>query len=750
MEKTSFNIFLATIVLGILAFASPTFLPLTAVKTAIIGIGVLISLILAILSRFKTKSLDFPWNPLVLFCALLGLSIIISSSLSVSPYSSFMGKSFGADAGAYLLVMLVVSFLAIMLIRTRDRVLMTYMSIVGSFFLVAVFQGIRLLTGAQFLSFGLFSTVTSTMVGSWFDFGIFAGLAAVLSLLTLEVLPVAKRLRIITILIFILALIFLVIVGFPAVWIALAIVALGIAAKRYLDIRSDPKRTTFFARLPLLSLVVFIAAALFAWQGNTVTVPVVNAIKASYTEVGLPWQYTMDVAEPTLKAVPFFGAGPDRFTDAYLQFKPEAINATQFWSVDFSSGSNFILTSLVTQGLVGFILWIVFLVIFCKEGIRALKPKSPDDLSSYTLAASFFSATFLWLMAILYVPSHAILLLTFVMTGLFIGELIGKGRTNIKTLSWAAGARGRIFVIVLVAAAFLVSLAGIILFLKETVSQAYFQSAIQSINASTNTASTTDVTAAIASAAQAKSSLQKAVAWNNVDTNYQALAQVDVYAVNALIAAATSTSSSSLATEISSLITESVGFARTAERLDPANSYNYLAEANTSETAAGLSIPNGYENGRVAYGKALQVDPFNPSIYLSLAKLDYFAGSTTAAVADLNAALQLKPDYSDALFEAGIISYDQRDYQTAEAAFAQTVKDDPTNVNAIYFLSLSLARLGDTKDAIIGLTSLSQAYPDNAQIIAVLGALKAGKSPFADAQTSSPPVKSASSTPTTH
>jgi tetratricopeptide (TPR) repeat protein len=126
----------------------------------------------------------------------------------------------------------------------------------------------------------------------------------------------------------------------------------------------------------------------------------------------------------------------------------------------------------------------------------------------------------------------------------------------------------------------------------------------------------------------------------------------------------------------------------------------------------------------------LQLDPLNPATYLSLAKLDYFVGSTTLAVSDLNAALQLKPDYADALMEAGVISYSSKDYQTAQAAFTKVLQIDGTNANAAYYLSLTLVRLGDTKDAITELMALSQAYPDNQQIATTLKTLKAGRSPF--------------------
>ncbi len=446
----------------------------------------------------------------------------------------------------------------------------------------------------------------------------------------------------------------------------------------------------------------------------------------------------MAVASPTIQSLPLFGVGPDRFVNAYLQFKPQSIDTTLAWMIDFPNGSGFLLTSLVTQGIVGFALLIIFIVLFFILGVRSLRKPIATAPARAALAVSFFTAAFLWLMMIVVMPSHALLLLTFIFTGLFISQLIENGQLTVTKINWHAGGVRQLFIAGIIIVIVASSVLGSIVYTRVFIAQKYLQSGIEIVDNISSASTTSD---ALIAARHAKDNLIASLTWEKNDVTYEALAQVDVYMINAMIANASSTPDQSFADSVSSLVNESIGYAKSAEKIDPGNFYNYIAEANVSETAAGLQIPDAGTNARSAYLKALAVNPFSPSTYLSLAKLDYFEGSTTLASNDLSAALQLRPAYSDALFEAGVISYEQKDYPTAETAFAQTIKLDASNVNAIYFLGLTLIHLGDTADALTEFTALARVYPDNQQVIFILNALKAGKSPFSTSAASQNLIK---------
>jgi tetratricopeptide (TPR) repeat protein len=757
MEKASFNVFLATIALSILAFLPSTVVSLAVVKIVIIGVGILLSLFLYAISRLKEGSLSLPLHPIVWIGGLLGIATIVSVVLSASPINSFANINFDQYGGAFTLIVLVAGLLAVLLCRTRERIASVVVTIIGSFVLAALFALVRVLipgiaSGA--LGLGTFSTLTSTMVGSWYDLAILTGIVFLISSFTLESfstnhLPVSKRLRVISIVLCVVSFIVLFLIDLSLIWIGIALAALGLLAYRFFSAKktkvsennaSENKeiKSKSYKSLPYFALIMFVIAALFAWKGNLVAGPVIQKLNISYAEVSLPWQSTLDVAYPTLRhstLSTLFGAGPDRFAEQYLLYKPAGINQTQFWSVAFPNGHDFILTSLVDTGVIGCILWILLFGWFIAIGVRSMCRPPENHLSKYMLTTTFLTTFFLWCMLFLYTPSHAIIFITLIMTGLFLSvfsiEMKGVKMLEVREIGWSRGWKEGRAVWIVLWLVILISAIGCLLYVKDAVSEGYFQSGINASAAGNVSASRAD--------------FEKALSLKKSDTYYQALAQIDSYQINSIISSATAASSSAIST-IGSLLNEGIGFARSGQRIDPRNADNFLAEGDLSSIAAALNVPNAYADGRGAYIYAINLSPMNPAIYLSLGRLDYAEGSTTAAVAEISDALQLKPDYTDALFEAGVISYNAKNYQTAAQAFESVLKVDRTYANAEYFLGLTFARANDTADAVTVFTDLSKSYPQNATISTILTDLQNGVSIFSSGnQSSAPTVGSAPS-----
>ena len=90
----------------------------------------------------------------------------------------------------------------------------------------------------------------------------------------------------------------------------------------------------------------------------------------------------------------------------------------------------------------------------------------------------------------------------------------------------------------------------------------------------------------------------------------------------------------------------------------------------------------------------------------------------------------MKPDYTDALFEAGVLSYNDGDYRTAASALQSALKVDRSYVNAEYYLGLTFERVNDNANAITVFTDLASKYPQNTTVSAILTNLQQGKSIF--------------------
>ena len=180
-----------------------------------------------------------------------------------------------------------------------------------------------------------------------------------------------------------------------------------------------------------------------------------------------------------------------------------------------------------------------------------------------------------------------------------------------------------------------------------------------------------------------------------------------------------------------------------------------------------LNISGAYEAAANAYQEALKYDPLDPSIYLMLARLEYTKGDDVKAKDFITQALNLKQNYTDAifllaqiqikdgnvndaiksvqaasilspndptiLFQLGLLQYNNKDYKDAAASLLQSIALSPQYANAKYYLGLSYDMLGKEKEAIAQFTDLKQTNPDNQEVSLILSNLKAGKPALANA-----------------
>ncbi|MEK7464003.1 MAG: tetratricopeptide repeat protein [Patescibacteria group bacterium] len=778
LEKISFIVFLITIILAPLAFLPTSHALLDMSKTAVIVFGVLTSGILYFISAFKQKNLSIPKHPLVFVAGGIIASIIISTLLSTNISKSFFGQGFELGTGSLFLVLFLASLLTVYLThKEKDRVLYIYGGIIVSFIILALFHAVRFLVGPEVLTFGLFQSTMSSLIGRWDDLALLAGIVGIVSYIGLQFITLNKFLKFLLIALLVVSGIFLFIVNSSVIWIAVALVAAGMVYYQYslAPAHENGEKAGIIKRLPVLSLIILIIALACAWKGDTLARPVIEALKLEPSEVALPWQLTLDVASDTLKESPLFGAGPNRFASQYLKFKPAGINADNLWSVEFSNGSGVIMSSLATQGIVGFLLWCIFIIMLAFAGFSGLR-KTNDNFSRFFVGSTFFTSIFLWIACFVSVPSHSIMLLTFVMTGLFISSLVAEGQVQLVGTGSSESSRFKKIIQIIIAAALVVCVVWAFAYLKKMVAIGYFQSGISALNLPQNQGIET-----------AEKNFGKAISWDENDIYYQALSEVDILKITALsqqlqlqAQQGAKTPDSALIAQIGKLVEEAVGYTRSATAFDPTNYYNYVAEARISEVALSLKIENAYENTKTAYLNALKHNPYNPALYLNLARIEASQNKFAEAQQFVGAALQLKQNYIEAIFllsqiqvsqgqikeaitsvqvasqinptnplvffQLGLLYYNDKAYQEAVNAFSKATELNNQYANAQYFLGLSYARLGKTADAISQFEILAQTNPDSEEVSLILSNLKAGKSPFADAQppTDSKPEKRSS------
>ncbi len=756
LARMAYQVFLATLVLAPIAFIPTRYIAIDLAKTVIIVLGTLVSAILYLLVIMKERQTFAPPKTLFITAILLCVAAIISSLSSIQISKSLFGQGFEIGTAGFLITLFVAAWVAYETVRRDPKRTTTIFSVLGVVFLVFfLFQGLRLVTSSSILSLGILSNRTDTLLGKWPELAIFAMLILIAVSSTIAFLTIPKRKKIIYYVVGVIALVTTLLVNNSVTWIAAAI-AFGVVAVGLFANASKAGLTGFrgiLSRISWLPTLLCIVAILAAVWGTVVMKPVIQKTGTQYSELSLPWQMTLDVIAGSVKNYPWFGVGPNHFAQAFMTYKPQGFNTTDLWQVEFNVGSGLVPTYFAMLGIIGVILWILLFVFLGFSITKALRTTGNEPFVRFTVVGGAIATIFLWIMTVLYVPSHFMVFLTFAVTGIFVANcvtakildpyiLIRRDSFGRRTL-W----NGAIVVLV---ALFVVSLG---IYGKKTVSMAYFASGVRQISEHQN------YDGAIAS-------FRTALSFDKSDVYWQAISESDRLKATQLVSTATS-SSPALAIAISKTITDGVQASRSAIVYDPSNYYNLLSEARISQLGASLKITNAYDNAARAYTNAIRVNPLNPALYVNLAQLEASNNNLDQALQTLGAGLQIKSNYLDAVFllsqvhaargdlnnaiiaaqvaiqlnpqnpllyfQLGLLEYNAQNYKISEQALAKAVELQPDYANAKYFLGLAAARDNNIALAVAEFSDLSKANPDNQEVATILNNLRAGNSPFANA-----------------
>ncbi len=767
LEKIAYVLLVLVVAISPLIFISSQFVPIELSKSVFITLGVLISTVVFIVSAYKRNEISVPKHAITVFSSLIALSIVVSTVLSPNFSKSLFGQGFELGTASFLLVMFLVTCLTINLThKHKDRFFYIYGAILASFGILAVFHVIRFIFGSDILTLGVLQYSTSTIIGKWGDLGIFSGLVTILTYTTIRFVSLSRLYKNVLYVLMLISVAFVLLVNYKPILVALSIVFVFMLAYEYYHSKIETNSAlSLFKSVPWTTTVLTLIFILGFVGSTQILGKIQTKLNIIPVEVVLPWQLTLDITSKTLIESPLFGVGPNRFVNQYLKYKPfNDINPTNLWSAEFSNGFGLLPSFTVTQGLLGLVLWILLLTSIGNAGFKALKEKT-NTRPNYFVTSSFFSVVFLWMVAVLYVPSHVVIMITFVLTGVFVASLVNSGQVDLKSIGTLQNPLIKKLVSIGMLVIVIVILAWIVVFTMKIMGLSYFHKGVRALS-STNTS---DVSANVQIA---ENSFNRAIMFDKSDTYYQALSEVNIIKISGLTRELQSETSDDkndevILKQISDLVTQAVDYSRKAITIDGTNFYNYLAEARISEVALSLKVENAYDNAKNSYASALKYNPYDPSIYLSLARLEVTQNKLEDAQRNIGASLQLKPNYIDSIFllsqiqvnqgqtkdaitsvqyaikinptnpllhfQLGLLYYNDKNYSMAIDALTQALKLDEQYANAQYFLGLSYARLNKMAEAIDQFESLVTTNPDNQEVALILSNLRKGKSPFNDA-----------------
>ncbi len=768
-ERVESILVYTTTLLVIIGFIPSNIIPFDSAKTVFISIGMILAFIAYMIGVVKTNSISLPKGPLAYTIYLSILSIIISSLNTNNFSKSFFGQGFELYSGALIIIFLLTILFSSKFFEGKNTRISTIYSVLTiSYIITFIFQAIKIFGGEGFMTLGVFLTTTSSLLGRWVDFSIFSTVILLLSLFLIRFLGSSGVGKFLSILLFTISGIGVIVTNVTNSWVIIFLATLlFIISETIFSNKNSEIKKTIFERIPKLALVLMIASVFAYFGHNKIGEAVYKVFKINSIEIGLPWQFTLDIGAGTIKESPLFGSGPNRFTYEFLKYKPSSINSTPFWGVEFKSGVGTIPTLFINQGLLGTVLWLVFLAYIIMLAVNIIRNDKSEGFKKFIIQSSLYITLSLWFINIIYSPSHAVVFITFLFTGILLSQL-PKDNKFYSISDFKLGS-GSLIKKVSALLPFVIILAFVFIglnYIKKTIAIAYFQRGIAVVSGN-QTKDNID---------KSEKYFNKALKWDSYDVYYQALTELTNVKISIIIQDLVRKNTTPTKAEIDSLaalITQGIEFSKKAIAIDSTNYYNYTSMARVSESVSSLNVNGAYENARGAYTEAIKYNPYNPFLYLSIARLDALKGNFDVSKQNIQRALILKPDYLDAVyllsqvqtqnreinnaiqstkvaiqidpnnpimfFQLGLLYYNNKDYVNAGEAFAKAVSINGQYANAKYFLGLSYAMTGQRQEAIKEFEDLSLTNPDNKEVSFILNNLKSGRSPFADAR---PPVDS--------
>lgn len=706
-------------------FIPSTYLPLSGGKIIFVSIAIALALLAYFLSVLKDGKMSFRLPLPIAGLWLIALVTTVSAFLSGDRYDAFFGNGLDSYTVSFSILMAVIATSMAILDRGQ-LVIRLYAVLIGSGLLLSLFHVIRFIFGEETLSFGLWNSPTVSPIGSWNGLAIFYGLVIILSLLALIQLPLTRAGKYIISSVVALALFMLAVVNFSSVWWVIAIVT-GIIVLHNLvkNLWKSNKASSDSPHALIVAVIVLLFSITFLLGGARLGSFITDRLGVEFIEVRPSATATLEIARAVYQDNLWLGSGPNRFADSWRLHKDPSINQTIFWNAQFDSGYSYIFTSIIGNGLLGFLAWTIFLVSLVWSGIRfAFNNNSEkDNFWHFIGLSSLVASIYFWVMNLVYVPPPSILMLTAVTTGIFImayaRSLMGKSINLSVEKSRSHG----LVMIVLVVLIVVGSGYGVYTTVRHMAGVYEFNKAVSTISEGDTLA---EIEARIAEAFQLSQN----------DLFAREIALYRLSEMRALLA--TEEPNANAEQSFSNAAQLAIQAAQSAVDLDSTDPYNHQVLGQVYAILATVGVEGANERALESFQLAKQYDPHSPVTYLLeaelaiqlkdmaaartaaenavilrnnytealflLAQLDIEEGNTERAIAIVNAITQLEPENPARRYQLGILlaSFDQLD--NAIVSFEKAVELDPQYANARYFLALGYAEKGMVDEAIEQLT----------------------------------------------
>jgi len=622
-------------------------------KQALLMLLAFVSLFAWMLKVLISGKLKFAKTSLYIFAGALFVALSLSTFFSIDRHGSFWGwPRVTSDSLFSLIVFLVFAFLASNNFSKKEIFKSVY--IFSASVLVAGIYGALQLLGVFSMPFSFAKDPGFNTLGGTGVLAIF--MAIIVPLMSAMLIFAKKWAKLLFGFNIAIATFIIIFVNYSTVWWTLAA---GCAVFLGLGII---KRNSFDGRWMALPMFFLAVSVLFLALNLQINFPVQKA-----NEISLSPQATMQINLPALKEDPVLGSGPGTFSYDFSKFRSADFLKTVLWSVSFSNGSSKFFTMLATSGILGLLAMLAFagaaVFLFIKK-ILQLRENSKED-SALIISIGIFSAFLAEAVSFFLRNSNFTLDFVFFF---FIACMAGllfdaKKEYDLKPSSISTLVTTFVFTVVFIFGLGLLMLGG-----QRYVADAVYSKGITALAAGQKE--------------QALKSLEKAASMApNTDFYLNQLAQTYLLSIQD-VAQDKSKSQEDKAKIIQQLISNSVNAAKFAADTNPKNPANWIVRGYIYQNLMG-QVPEAETWAINSFDQALTLDPHNVYAMTQKAVVMVTQKKYEDAKKVLDRALELKPDYSNALYFAGLV-YDQLgDKEKAAKQFEALAQLNPESAKDI-------------------------------------------------------------------
>lgn len=642
------------------------------------------------------KKIALKYNKSVFIIIILLAAALVSSLVSLYPYGSFWGLPLSTiDNFANLIGFAFLYLLIINLFDQKSSINLLFCAIIscGLAGLYALLQGF----GLYLIPFGYAKNSSFNTIGtpSSLIFTVAVCLCAVLPMIFISK-GWRKWVLAVCAIVFGLDLIFY---NITLSWIAVIIGLLGL----FLFAMSNDKFVAAHKNARAMSFLLLAIAIIFAclnFFGGTIMSNIYPAVykfigfSSQPVEVYLTQATSAQIVNNTLRQTVstfFFGSGPGTFIYDFKKFKPaQIVQNDNFWNVEFTNGASEILDISATRGLLGILIFAVFLGYIIWRVFRLLT----DDQNNNEILAALFSGLLAAIAALFVYPltfSGGLLLCLLIA---LVGVVDKKSEISTKIESIKSAYAASLLMIIL-----LIAEVGCLIWLSKR-----YYAEVKYSNANT-ALKKNNIDNALQNLLLASNSV-----YNKQDNYLTDLAQLYLIGANQVSQQMNQQNKSQeeIANAVVPYLKGSIDAVQTAVNVNKNNVVNWSVRGYVMSQMASLGIAGDpLSLAEQSYKKAIELEPNNPALWTQLGQVMLQKQDLNSAQNNFQKAIQLNPKYSNARYYLGLI-YDQN---------------------------------GDKQAAINEFTIIAQLNPDNQTVVQILQNLQAGKPALGE-----PPAASAANT----